>query len=186
MAVKLTVRRMRRDDVEPCARIVAADPLWQRYGLTLPLARLAFRRTIAQAAREPVAARTAGDIAVAHQAGRPVGFVWFRRHGTFHHSGYVRWIAVAPSARGRGVGKQLMRYAEERIFRRGPNVFLTVSDFNRRAQAFYRKLGYTEVGAIPDYVVPGITERLYRKTRGPLRGRGGGKIRRRRRSIQIT
>jgi ribosomal protein S18 acetylase RimI-like enzyme len=89
---------------------------------------------------------------------------------------------VAPAARGRGVGERLMRHAEERIFRRGPNVFLTVSDFNRRAQAFYRKLGYTEVGAIRNYVVAGITERLYRRTVGPI----GGEIRSRARAIQTS
>jgi ribosomal protein S18 acetylase RimI-like enzyme len=61
-----------------------------------------------------------------------------------------------------------MRHAEERIFRRGPNVYLLVSDFNVKAQAFYRKLGYVKVGALRDYVVPGITERVYRKTRGPI------------------
>jgi ribosomal protein S18 acetylase RimI-like enzyme len=96
----------------------------------------------------------------------------------------VRWIAVALAARGRGVGERLMRHAEDRIFRRGPNVFLTVSDFNRRAQAFYRKLGYTEVGAIRNYVVPGITERLYRKTRGPIAVRGEGEMTTRRRRQQ--
>lgn len=186
MAGRLTVQRLRSDDVESCARIVAGDPLWQRYGVTLPRARRVLRRALAQAAGSPAAARAAGEIAVARAGGRPVGFVWFRREGTFHHSGYVRWVAVAPDARGRGVGERLMRYAEERILRRGPNVFLTVSDFNRRAQAFYRKLGYTEVGAIRNYVVAGITERLYRKTRGPITVRDESEIRPRTRSVQTS
>lgn len=162
----VTVRRMRAEDVEVCARIVAADPLWRRYGVTLPGARRSFRRALA-AQRGRVAAGTA-ELAVACEDRRVVGFVWFRVEGTFHHSGYVRWIAVAPAARGRGIGERLMRHAEERIFRVGPNVFLTVSDFNTRAQAFYRRLGYARVGALTDYVVPGVTEWLYRKTLGPI------------------
>jgi len=186
MARRLTVRRLRSSDVESCARIVAGDPLWQRYGLTLSRARRVLRQALAQAAKGTTAARAVGEIAVARAAGRPVGFVWFRREGTFHHSGYVRWIAVAPAARGRGVGERLMRYAEERILRRGPNVFLTVSDFNRRAQAFYRKLGYTEVGALSDYIVPGIAERLYRKTRAPIGAWGARRTRTRGRSSSIT
>jgi ribosomal protein S18 acetylase RimI-like enzyme len=172
---------MRPEDAESAARIVAGDPLWQRYAVTLPRARRALRHALAQGA-----AAAAGEIAVASREGRPVGFVWYRRDGTFHHSGYVRWIAVAPEARGQGVGERLMRYAEARIFRRAPNVFLMVSDFNRQAQAFYRRLGYTEVGAIPDYVVPGITERLYRKTRGPIARYGGGEKRRRLRASQLS
>jgi ribosomal protein S18 acetylase RimI-like enzyme len=42
-------------------------------------------------------------------------------------------------------------------------VFLLTSDFNEDAQAFYRRLGYQQVGAIPDYVVPGITELIFYK-----------------------
>ncbi len=101
--------------------------------------------------------------------GSVVGFILYHLHGTFHYSGYVRWIAVAPQARGRGIGTALMRHAEARIFQTGPNVFLTVSHFNRRAQAFYRRLGYRKVGDLPHYVVGGITERLYRKTQGPIK-----------------
>ena len=43
------------------------------------------------------------------------------------------------------------------------DVFLLVSDFNHVAQAFYRRLGYVQVGAIPDYVVSGVTELVFRK-----------------------
>jgi ribosomal protein S18 acetylase RimI-like enzyme len=162
------VRRLRTDDVEVCARIVAGDPLWRRYGLTLPRARRAFRWALAQARRGRTTARAAGEVAVAAEGHHVLGFIWFHLDGTFYHSGYVRWIGVAPQARGLGVGRRLMAYAEERILRSGPNVFLLVSDFNRRAQTFYRRQGYAKIGAIPDYVVPGITEHLFRKTRGPV------------------
>jgi ribosomal protein S18 acetylase RimI-like enzyme len=174
------VRRMRAEDVETCARIVAGDPLWRRYGVTLPGARRSFRRALAGTRRGGSTARGTGQIAVAHEGSRVVGFVWFRVEGTFHHSGYVRWIAVAPASRSHGVGERLMRHAEDRMFREGTNVFLTVSDFNTKAQAFYRRLGYTRVGTLADYVVPGITEYLYRKTQGPIdRARGTASRRRR-------
>ncbi len=141
------------------------DPLWRRYRLTLPRARRVLREAMG---RREGRSRHRAELAVATRDGSVVGFVLYHLHGTFHYSGYVRWIAVATQARGRGVGTALMRHAEAHIFRTGPNVFLTVSDFNRRAQAFYRTLGYKNVGAIPNYVMPGITERLYRKTRGPI------------------
>ncbi len=162
------IRRLRAVDVPACAAIIGGDPLWRRYGLTPERVGRVIRRALAARRGGRQAARVAGEIVVARQGKRVVGCIWFRLDGTFHHSGYVRSVAVASQARGRGVGARLMRYAEERIFREGPNVFLTVSDFNVRAQAFYRRLGYAQVGAIPDYVVPGIPERLYRKTRGPI------------------
>jgi len=44
-------------------------------------------------------------------------------------------------------------------------MFLLVSDFNKRAQKFYKNLGYMEVGRIPDYIKEGITELIYFKRR---------------------
>lgn len=164
----MRLQRMGAKDVDTCARIVAGDPLWQRYGLSLRGARQLLVRALASARRGRLAAPTAGELAVARSGTDVVGFIWFRLDGTFHHSGYVRLVAVAPEARGRGVGARLIQYAEEQIFQHGPNVYLLVSDFNVRGQAFYKRLGYVRVGALRDYVVPGITERLYRKTRGPI------------------
>jgi ribosomal protein S18 acetylase RimI-like enzyme len=173
-AARVVVDRLKAADVDACARIVAGDPLWQRYGLTYPRARRAIGKALGAARHGQRAAKDEGELAGARLAGRLIGFIWFRLDGTFHHSGYVRWVGVAPDAQGRGVGGRLMRYAEERILGRGPNVFLLVSDFNRRAQAFYESRGYRRVGAIPDYIVAGVTEYLYRKTRGPIAARRGG------------
>jgi ribosomal protein S18 acetylase RimI-like enzyme len=167
---RVRIGRLGERDVDACARIVAEDPLWRRYGLSLPRARRLVRGALAARRRGGAAAREAGEIAVARAGRRVLGFVWFHRTGTFAHSGYVRWIAIAPDARGAGVGRRLMAHAERRILAAGPNVFLLVSEFNAAARAFYRRLGYTEVGRIPDYVVPGVAERLLRKTTGPIEG----------------
>jgi ribosomal-protein-alanine N-acetyltransferase len=109
--------------------------------------------------------RPGSEVAVAHRRGTVVGFVRYLPSGTFAHSGYVWVVAVAPSEQGRGVGASLLEYAERRILGRARDVFLLVSHFNRRAQAFYRRNGYTKVGEIRNYVVPGITEYIYRKAR---------------------
>jgi ribosomal protein S18 acetylase RimI-like enzyme len=107
--------------------------------------------------------RPAGEFAVATQAGRVVGLVWFLVRGAFGRSGYVKWLGVAPEARGHGVGRSLLEHAERRIFRSCADVFLLASDFNLSAQEFYARHGYEQVGAIPDYVVKGITELVFRK-----------------------
>ncbi len=75
---------------------------------------------------------------------------------------------MAPEAQGRGVGTLLMDAAEDEIFRAGPNVFLLVTATNTRAQRFYERRGYRRIGEIADYIQPGITEVLYRKTLGPI------------------
>jgi len=82
--------------------------------------------------------------------------------------GYIQTIGVHPDWRSRGIGKQMMAFAEQRIFRISPNVFLCVSSFNTGAQKLYERLGYQRVGELPDFVTQGCSEILMRKTLGPL------------------
>jgi ribosomal protein S18 acetylase RimI-like enzyme len=95
------------------------------------------------------------------------GLIIVNMRGAF--VGYIRIVCVAADARGSGLGSQLVAFAEERIFRETPNVFLCVSSFNRRARALYERLGYEAVGELKDYIVRGASEILMRKTRGPLK-----------------
>jgi len=95
-----------------------------------------------------------------------VGFIILRMDGAF--VGYIQTVAVVPQWRGRGVGTRLINYAEERIFRESPNVFINASSFNPRVQRLYERLGYEVVGEFKDYIVPGHSEVLLRKTIGPL------------------
>jgi len=62
----------------------------------------------------------------------------------------------------------LVAFAEERILRISPNIFMCVSSFNQGARRLYQRLGYTVVGELSDYIVQGHSEILLRKTLGPL------------------
>jgi ribosomal protein S18 acetylase RimI-like enzyme len=94
------------------------------------------------------------------------GFIIIEMIGTF--KGYVKSVFVPPERRGEGIGSELIKYAEDRIFSETPNVFLLVSSFNKGARKLYQKLGYEEIGEFKDYVVRGYSEILFRKTKGPL------------------
>jgi ribosomal-protein-alanine N-acetyltransferase len=95
------------------------------------------------------------------------GFVILNMNGVL--AGYIQTIAVAHDARGSGVGTQLVKFAEERIFRESPNVFLCVSSFNTAAHRLYERLGYKLVGELADFIIAGHSEQLMRKTIGPWR-----------------
>ena len=105
------------------------------------------------------------QVYVAEDDGRFAGFIVLSLVGVLN--GYIRSIVVEPSQRGRGVGSELMAFAETRIFAGSPNVFLCVTSFNDRARALYERLGYRYVGELSDFFVRGVSELLYRKTRGP-------------------
>jgi len=152
---RVTIRPMIAADIEPCAALMAEAPLWQRYGVTVASA----------AARFESALRDGGLLLVADDgAGKPLGFVWVVLRGAFNRSGYIPLIGVDEGQRGGGIGQQLLAAAEDHLRQSAiQDMFLLCSDFNGAAQRFYQREGYTQVGAIPDYVIPGITELIFHK-----------------------
>ena len=91
----------------------------------------------------------------------PLGFVLLAEYG-FAGSPYVASIGVSPQAQGRGVGGQMLAFAES-YFPGRHNMFLLVSSFNPRAQAFYRRHGYEFVGELKNYIVHGHSELIFHK-----------------------
>jgi ribosomal protein S18 acetylase RimI-like enzyme len=150
----LEVRRLgSRDEAEACARMMAASEPW----ITLRRDAEAALAIVTDPGRETYVAFLGGELA---------GFVILVMHGAF--VGYIQSVCVAPGRRGRGLGRRLMAFAEERILRETPNVFLNVASFNPEAQRLYERLGYEVVGELRDYIVPGHSEILMRKSTGPL------------------
>jgi ribosomal protein S18 acetylase RimI-like enzyme len=150
----MQIRPLAEPDISALARLMAATPLWQRYGVTEASATARLQAGLAQAA----------TILVAAVADEPAaGFLWYVQRGAFQRSGYIMLVGVQPTVRGQGVGTALMRQAEALMFAERDSICLLVSDFNEPAQRFYQRLGYAQVGMLPDYVIPGVNEYLYYK-----------------------
>ena len=61
------------------------------------------------------------------------------------HRGYVWYLAVAPEARGRGFGRQLVHEVERRLLAAGcPKLNLNVRTGNEPALAFWHAMGYAQ------------------------------------------
>jgi len=140
-------------DLDACARLMSTSEPW----ITLGRSEDQSREILRDPNREVTVARVDGGI---------VGFSIVQMKGPF--TGYLQSLLIGPGWRNRGIGAELLRQAEERVFRDTPNVFVCVSSFNPRARAFYERSGYEEIGEIKEYIVPGHSEILLRKTRGPL------------------
>jgi ribosomal protein S18 acetylase RimI-like enzyme len=149
----VVVRPFGPGDADACGAIVGATPLWQRAGLGAERA----------AAILTSAAAQGETVLVLDVDGTLEGFAWIDPRGAFGRSGYLRMIAVAPSRRSAGHGTRLMQAFEGVAATQGADAFLLVSDFNLDAQRLYRRLGYDEVGRVPDYIMPGVVELLYWK-----------------------
>ena len=142
-----------RAEVEACARMMAGSEPW----LTLGCGHEACRALMEDPSKERY---------VALADGVTVGLLVIDLRGAL--TGYLQSVCVAPERRGEGIGSALVRFAEARIFRESPNVFLCVSSFNPGARRLYERLGYALVGELTDYLVAGHSELLFRKTIGPI------------------
>jgi [ribosomal protein S18]-alanine N-acetyltransferase len=140
------------DEAAVCARLMAGSEPWLTLGRTFEASLLA----IVPPDREVLVAEVDGAFA---------GFLVLTMAGPFR--GYVQSICVTPERRSHGVGRRLLQAAEERILREAPNVFMCVSSFNPRARRLYEALGYEAVGELRDYLIPGASEVLLRKSVGP-------------------
>ena len=92
-----------------------------------------------------------------------VGFAWYIPKGAFHSFPYLHIISVKKKYRGKGIGKKMIEFIEEIAFENVDKIFLVVADFNPNAKRFYEKIGYRQVGEIPNLYRKGITEYLMMK-----------------------
>jgi ribosomal protein S18 acetylase RimI-like enzyme len=150
----LEIARLASDDeAAACARLMSGSEPWISLGTSYEQS----LERILDPTREVYVARAGGEL---------VGFVVLVPGASF--VGYIQSVVTVPEWRGKGIGTSLMTYAEERIFRENPNVFVLVSSANTRARALYERLGYTAVGELEDFIVAGDSEVLMRKSIGTL------------------
>lgn len=152
----MNIRHMARSDIPVVAGWLAASPLWQRYELAESQAQANLERGLQQTDILLVA-----DTEFAK--GQACGLAWCIPKGAFGRSAYLRLLGVRDDHTGRGIGAILLQQAEQTAARSSHDMFLLVSDFNTSAQRFYQREGYQKVGALPDYVVTGITEFIFWK-----------------------
>lgn len=153
-AKTVVVRPMSAPDAPLIATWIESVPLWQRYGLTAAALRQRLEQALA-----------AGDALFTADCGADpaCGFAWVIARGAFGRGAYLRLIGVRPDRAGGGTGAALLAGAEAAA---GDQLFLLVSDFNVDAQRFYARHGYTQIGAIPGFVLPDVTELIMWKRLG--------------------
>jgi ribosomal protein S18 acetylase RimI-like enzyme len=80
------------------------------------------------------------------------------------------WIAVDKSKHRGGVGKKLLKFAEEEIVRRAGKMLLIETSSQETYGGtiqFYERTGYELVGKIPEYYKPGDDKLIFAKTLTP-------------------
>jgi GNAT superfamily N-acetyltransferase len=148
------IRPVREEELSALAESLAPLELFVRYGLNAKALVARWREGLAQGGQE---------ILTALVDEKPRAVCWFFPRGTFGSGAYLRTLAVADGLRGQGLGAKLLAEYEARVGRPRGGYFLLAADFNEGAHRFYTRHGYREVGALPGFAAPGVTERIFWK-----------------------
>jgi ribosomal-protein-alanine N-acetyltransferase len=152
--ITLEVRELRSaEEADECARLMSTSEPW----ITLRRDYDLCFKMLTDSRREVYVALLKEEI---------VGFMILQMRGPF--IGFIQTVAVKPEWRDKGIGTKLLKFAEDRILRVTPNVFMCVSSFNPKARKLYDRLGYQVIGELKDFIIPGHSEILLRKTTAPL------------------
>jgi GNAT superfamily N-acetyltransferase len=90
---------------------------------------------------------------VAWDGGEPVGHAHVSWHRTTLGISEIQDVFVTPELRGRGIGAELSRAAEELAWERGhTRVSISASVANEGALRLYRRLGYRDADLPPQRV----------------------------------
>jgi len=137
-------------EVEWCAHLMAGTDPWLAYKFSV--------ETCAGILRWP------GSTLFVARIDEPVGFTLLHPRG-FLGCPYIAVIAVLPGLRSRGIGAQLLDFAEAH-FSGGRHVYLCVSSFNVRALRFYELHGYARAGELRNFIADGFSELVMQKRLG--------------------
>ena len=105
---------------------------------------------------------SANHVYIAHDRDTPCGVIILQDKGVAG-SPYIKSIAVFQQYQNQGIGKQLLKFAEDQYRGTSKHLFLCVSSFNKKAQHLYQEYGFLVVGEFKDYIVDGLSEILMHK-----------------------
>ena len=143
------------DDPEWAARLMAGSDPWITLGRNYDACLAACR------GRDDA-------LYIAESGGERCGMVLVRARG-LAGAPYIVSIAVAEAFRSQGVGQRLVEHVEQLARGRARQLFLCVSSFNPRARAFYERIGFVQVGELPDFIIDGASELLMCRSLMPSR-----------------
>lgn len=104
------------------------------------------------------------------EGGRLMGYACFGRIPCTTNRYDLYWIAVEPEKQGQGLGRELLRAAEERIVALGgARVYVDTSTKPQYAatRSFYERCGYELDAALEGFYGPGDGKAIYRRVLRP-------------------
>lgn len=144
------IRRGKRNDLPKCAEIAYGSEVFEKHFSTRSNLNKCIMNWFTSGYDFFVCCKDDGEI---------VGFCVFMELGSFGDFPYIKLMVVKTEYRSMGIGKNMLKYCEERSSKLGMDkIFLFVDDFNTGAKKLYESFGYEVKGEIRDLWTPGIKD----------------------------
>ena len=96
-----------------------------------------------------------------------IAYIALKKEFPAPNSGEIICLSVLTKEQKKGIGKELVKFAEKRLEKLGfTRVFLYTGKENNNAQKFYEKLDYKKINEFPNYYGTGDTAILFGKILG--------------------
>lgn len=151
----VTVRPLLFGDIGPLGKWLTGLEFFGRYGLSEKKFTAELERALKRS-----------DLVLVAEHKKPksvIGFSWCQAGAAFGRSGFLRMLAVASQHQGKGVASLLLEEVEVFVADVSYDLFFLVPDFASDLQAMAEAKGYQQVGAVPGYTLPDVSELIYRK-----------------------
>ena len=139
------------------------DPAAEKTSLPAPFAAIAAELAVERIER----GRHSGyEFILATEGDRLTGYACYGRIPGSEFGWDLYWIAVAPSAQGRGLGAKLIERTERAIRREGGRTLWADTSSGPHyepTRAFYRARGFTLAADLADFYRPGDGKTIFRK-----------------------
>ena len=89
---------------------------------------------------------------------RVVGYVCFGPTPATQGTYDLYWVAVSPAEHGKGIGSQLLEFAEDHIRAKGARFLIAETSSTakyEKTRAFYERKGFAKVAHVKEYYKPG-------------------------------
>ena len=147
----MNIRPLRREDKEPIYDLLRATDVFSEEEISVAI-------ELIQICLEDENQKDYEIFSYVNNEERVTGYVCFGPTPATQGTYDLYWVAVAPSEHGKGIGSELIQFAEDHIRAKGGRFVIAETSSTpkyEKTRAFYERKGFTKVAHVKEYYRPG-------------------------------
>lgn len=147
----MSIRPLRREDKEPINNLLRATDVFSDEEIDVAI-------ELIQISLEDENQKDYEIFSYVNSEGQVTGYVCFGPTPATQGTYDLYWVAVSPSEHGKGIGSQLLQFAEEHVRAKGARFLIAETSSTpkyEKTRTFYERKGFAKVAHVKEYYKPG-------------------------------